>query len=56
MKKVGRPLRMNFPLVNVQVPEPLMNSERAAMPLGVPRSSGRVTLLCSITSFVCWVS
>ena len=55
-KKVGRPLGVNFPPVNVKAPEPRMNSERAAMPLGVPRSSGRAISLCSVTSFVRWVS
>ena len=33
-KKVGRPLGVNFPPVNVKAPEPRMNSERAAMPSG----------------------
>ena len=52
-KNVGRPLGMYFSLVNVKAPESLMNSERAAMPLGeVPRSSGRASLRHSALSFV----
>ena len=38
-KNMGRSLGVYFSPVNVKAPEPLMNSERAAMPLGVPRSS-----------------
>ena len=47
---------MYFSPVNVKAPEPLMNSERAAMPLGVPRSSGRASSRYSVLSFVCWAS
>jgi len=42
-KKVGRPLGVYFSLVKVNAPESLMKSARAAMPLGVPRSSGRAS-------------
>ena len=38
-KNVGRSLGVYLSPVNVKAPEPLMNSERAAMPLGVPRMS-----------------
>ena len=55
-KNVGRSLGMYFSPMNVKAPEPLMNSERAGMPLGVPRSSGRASSRYSFLSFVRWAS
>ena len=51
-QNVGRPLGVYFSPVNVKAPESLMNSERAAIPLGVPRSSGRASSRYSALSFV----
>ena len=39
-KKVGRPPGVYITPVNMKVPESLMNSERAAMPLGFPGALG----------------
>ena len=42
-KNVGSSLGVYFSPVKVNAPDSFMNSVRAAMPLGVPRSSGRVS-------------
>ena len=55
-KKVGRSLGVYFSPVEVNAPESLMNTARAVMPLGVPRSSGRASSWYSFRSFVHWGS
>ena len=50
--KAGIPLGMYFSLVNLKAPEYLRKSARAAMPLGVPRSSGNASswfVSCRVT-------
>jgi hypothetical protein len=53
---VGASLGRYFPPVNVKAPDSLRNSVRAAIPLGVPRSSGRAISLspfCRLSRWFC---
>lgn len=52
--KEGRSLGVYFSPVNVKAPESRMNSARAAIPLGVPSSSGSArSRLCLRSFFRC---
>ena len=55
-KNDGRLIGMYFSPVKVNAPESLMNLVSAAMPLGVPRSSGRASSRFSSRSLALWVS
>ena len=50
----GAFLGVNFSPVNVNAPEPCRKVVRAAIPLGVPRSSGRAISRFSSCRFFRW--